>query len=505
MAEHAHYPVENPGHTHVKLEYQPSLPIGNGKLCLWLFLSTEIMFFAGLIGTYIVLRFGAPTGTWPLPHDVHLVETIGAINTFVLICSSVTIVLALEAARSNQAALAKFWMVLTFVLGSVFLGIKAYEYQQKFAHGIYPARPHSRLYEKADVYYVQAVKQTLAARRGEAEARKAALETQKADEAEIRKLDEHIAEITNFQVNLVQWTELKAAKGDDPLERRLAMERLAEAIYPLHHRREQQEEYVKSLHAEADELKREVSQVQARRRSQEDERATLADKLTAASRQIEEAQAEQQKLDEQIQKLQSPPAESPPAENATPATTSNRSLPAGLVAFQQAEAAQPEAAQPDAAQPNEAEIQRLTTEKNEIQQEIAPQLEQQKELATEIGRLDEQIASTNARAAAIEGRLGILPVLEEAEAVGEAHHGLNEHISWMKLPMMIPSGNMWASTYFLMTGFHAIHVAVGLIAFILVLFYRLDARRAHVVENIGLYWHFVDLVWIFLFPMLYLF
>ena len=73
------------------------------------------------------------------------------------------------------------------------------------------------------------------------------------------------------------------------------------------------------------------------------------------------------------------------------------------------------------------------------------------------------------------------------------------------LPMMIPSGNMWASTYFLLTGFHAIHVAVGLIVFAIVLLYRLDSRRANMLENTGLYWHFVDLVWIFLFPLLYLF
>ena len=53
-----------------KFAYQPALPIPNGKTCLWLFLSTEIMFFAGLIGTYIVLRFGAIA--WPAPHDVHL-------------------------------------------------------------------------------------------------------------------------------------------------------------------------------------------------------------------------------------------------------------------------------------------------------------------------------------------------------------------------------------------------------------------------------------------------
>ena len=71
--------------------------------------------------------------------------------------------------------------------------------------------------------------------------------------------------------------------------------------------------------------------------------------------------------------------------------------------------------------------------------------------------------------------------------------------------MVIPSGNMFASTYFLLTGFHAIHVAVGLLVFGLALTMRLDAGRVVFIENIGLYWHFVDLVWIFLFPLLYLF
>ena len=94
-----------------KLAYQPALPIPNGKTCLWLFLSTEIMFFAGLIGTYIVLRFGAIK--WPEPHDVHLSEPIGAFNTFVLICSSVTIVLGLEAAKMNQTTKAKGYILLT--------------------------------------------------------------------------------------------------------------------------------------------------------------------------------------------------------------------------------------------------------------------------------------------------------------------------------------------------------------------------------------------------------
>jgi cytochrome c oxidase subunit 3 len=56
-----------------------------------------------------------------------------------------------------------------------------------------------------------------------------------------------------------------------------------------------------------------------------------------------------------------------------------------------------------------------------------------------------------------------------------------------------------------LTGFHAIHVIVGLIAFFILMLYVLDKKRAGVIENVGLYWHFVDIVWIFLFTMLYLF
>src|SRR4051812_16816409 len=151
--EHAH----DEHALHGPLQYQPGLPLKLGKTIVWLFLSTEIMFFAGLLGTYTVLRFGAPT--WPRPHEVHLVEQLGAFNTFVLICSSVTIVLALEAARANKAGLAKLLILVTFVLGSVFLGVKAYEYSAKFSHGIYPWRPHSQIYEKVNLEYGSAVRE----------------------------------------------------------------------------------------------------------------------------------------------------------------------------------------------------------------------------------------------------------------------------------------------------------------------------------------------------------
>lgn len=300
-------------HGHVHLQYQPGLPLSRGKLIMWLFLSTEIMFFAALLGSYIVLRFGA--AIWPKPHHVHLSEPIGAFNTFVLICSSVTVVLALEAAKSNKTQLAKIWMLATLLLGALFLGVKGYEYQAKFSHGIFPWAPHGLVYERPDLYYGSAVR----ARLGEP--------------AIIEKL--------------------KAL--DDAPEGSLSVEQ------------------------------------QAARKGLQDIRKLVADR------------------------------------------------------------------------------------------------EQQTTFVMAV--VADQIA----------------PLPSDGPGDHGASHGINDAFPWLRLPVVIPGGNMWASTYFLLTGFHAIHVAVGLIVFAVLLGYTLGPARAGMIENAGLYWHFVDLVWIFLFPLLYLF
>ena len=79
-------------------------------------------------------------------------------------------------------------------------------------------------------------------------------------------------------------------------------------------------------------------------------------------------------------------------------------------------------------------------------------------------------------------------------------------VSHLHVQHPIVYGNLFASTYFLMTGFHAIHVVVGMILFGVVLLQgtRLNENWSEWVENSGLYWHFVDLVWIFLFPLIYI-
>ena len=144
---------------HTEPQVHMGLPLPNGKLAMWLFLVTEIMFFTALIGTYLIFRNGQPTAAlpWPTPHDVHLAEWIGAVNTFVLICSSLTVVLAHWNLHTGGTRKAVRYLGATFALGCVFLGIKAYEYQQKFAHGILPGRVHEKLDTPQGYKFMRAV------------------------------------------------------------------------------------------------------------------------------------------------------------------------------------------------------------------------------------------------------------------------------------------------------------------------------------------------------------
>lgn len=138
-------------------------PVPNGKLAMWIFLATEIMFFTGLIGTYIVLRNGTPTRAepWPIPEQVHLVEWVGALNTFVLICSSVTVVLAHYALTKGNVGQAVGYVGITLALGTVFLIIKGFEYNSKYQHDILPGHVFDRLDGRRGMEYIKKVKEQL--------------------------------------------------------------------------------------------------------------------------------------------------------------------------------------------------------------------------------------------------------------------------------------------------------------------------------------------------------
>jgi cytochrome c oxidase subunit 3 len=274
------------------------LPLPHGKLAMWLFLVTEIMFFTALIGTYIILRNGTPTAAepWPKPHEVHLVEALGAINTFVLICSSVTVVLAHWTIARGKIGATMGLIAATLALGIVFLGIKAVEYKAKWDHDILPGHIGERLEGPTGQQYVKRIRPQLQ-----------------------HIVDEH--------------------------------------------------------HGVTD--------------------AALAD------------------------------------------------------------------------------CKQLLSDMTDAEGRYAI-------IAPEVGRRVEEILHRH----------------DEAQNPG------------LHLTPAIPYGNLWASCYFALTGFHALHVLGGLVVFVIILLMgltgRLAVRHEAMLEYTGLYWHFVDIVWIFLFPFLYL-
>jgi cytochrome c oxidase subunit 3 len=399
---------------HLVLQYHPGLPLSRGKTFMWLFLSTEIMFFAALIGVLIVIRFGAPA--WPETHDVHLSEPIGAFNTFVLLMSSVSIVLSLEAARKNNPSSARLWLVVTLVLGSIFLIVKGFEYKAKFAHGIYPWAARSQIYERPNLYYAAAVRKRLtelqlfhqsppemaAAEQRLADLQKAkqpdnqAIQAAQKEIADIRDTHREFVDITSALLTfLVRPVEQEAAA--DPARREQIIASLAYRVMHDHHHPDPIED-------------RKLENEQVRLEGLAAEKTKRRDELAAKLKTLKEGDPEKEKIQ---------------AEHDT------------------------------------------------LDREVKQYLPQM---------------------------LQLVPMLRTG-----LRNDANPQLAFLRLPMMIPGGNMWASTYFLLTGFHALHVLVGLIAFAFMLPVNYTAANAGVIENVGLYWHFVDIVWIFLFPLLYLF
>ncbi len=112
-----------------------STGIPSAKLAMWLFLASEVMFFTGLIGAYIVLRAGF--SAWPHPGE-ELSIPIAAFNTFILLSSSMTMALGVAAVHQSDVLKLRLFLGLTILLGLGFLGVKAYEYSLKFSHGHFP-------------------------------------------------------------------------------------------------------------------------------------------------------------------------------------------------------------------------------------------------------------------------------------------------------------------------------------------------------------------------------
>ena len=115
---------------------------------MWVFLITEIMFFGGLFAAYLIYRNLYNPAFVIASSSIDI--TLGAINTAVLICSSLTMAMAVHSAALGARKLLIFFLVFTLVLGGVFLGIKGVEYHQKWVEHHVPGANFDFNYERAE-------------------------------------------------------------------------------------------------------------------------------------------------------------------------------------------------------------------------------------------------------------------------------------------------------------------------------------------------------------------
>jgi cytochrome c oxidase subunit 3 len=129
---------------HAGGEHPPtSTGLNNTKLAIWAFIGSECFFFASLISTYLIYRGRSPVG--PFPHDAWEVTGTGhvfkailnirvtSVSRFVLLMSSLAMVLAHSAVVRGDRRSSKIWLASTAILGATFLGFQAYEFTS-FVH-----------------------------------------------------------------------------------------------------------------------------------------------------------------------------------------------------------------------------------------------------------------------------------------------------------------------------------------------------------------------------------
>jgi cytochrome c oxidase subunit 3 len=137
------------GAHHPKLQhhfYSMSQQLEASTLGMWVFLVTEIMFFGGLFMAYIMYRWKYPAAWADSSSELNVY--LGGLNTLVLICSSLTMALAVRAAQLGSRKGQIVNLILTMVFGSTFLVVKYFEYAAKFEHHLVPGPHFSYVQEK---------------------------------------------------------------------------------------------------------------------------------------------------------------------------------------------------------------------------------------------------------------------------------------------------------------------------------------------------------------------
>lgn len=116
------------GHGH-----STSTGLSNNKMAMWLFLGSECLLFGGLISTYMLYRGRITQG--PRPSQIFDIP-FTSVSSFVLLMSSLTMVLAVTSAQRKDNERTKLWLTITALLGATFVGGQVYEFTAFYNEGL---------------------------------------------------------------------------------------------------------------------------------------------------------------------------------------------------------------------------------------------------------------------------------------------------------------------------------------------------------------------------------
>ena len=125
IAVHADHGADHGGHT--------ATGLSNNKLAMWLSLGSECLLFGGLISTYMLYRGRVANG--PHPSAIYDIP-FTSVSSFVLLMSSLTMVLAVSAANRKDDSRTNLWLTVTALLGATFIGGQVYEFTTFYREGL---------------------------------------------------------------------------------------------------------------------------------------------------------------------------------------------------------------------------------------------------------------------------------------------------------------------------------------------------------------------------------
>ncbi|MBM3730645.1 MAG: cytochrome oxidase subunit III [Actinobacteria bacterium] len=133
MAQRSWRPLVDTAVHHAEYGHHTSTGLSNNKLGMWLFLGSECLLFGGLISTYMIYR--GRVGEGPRPGNVFDIP-FTSVSSFVLLMSSLTMVLAVAAAQKRDDRGTTLWLTVTGLLGATFVGGQVYEFTAMYNEGL---------------------------------------------------------------------------------------------------------------------------------------------------------------------------------------------------------------------------------------------------------------------------------------------------------------------------------------------------------------------------------